>query len=125
MRSRFQYHVNCGETAAHLLLHVIKRIGTINGKADEDDVRVGVAEWAQAVVIFLSSSIPKSEFNALPIDFDVRDVVLKNSRDINLSIKSRSGHVPNWNVGECSVLQQVAVNDVSRSSDGEVRGLRR
>ena len=35
----------------HLLLNVIQRIGRVDREADEDDVRVGVRERAEAVVV--------------------------------------------------------------------------
>ena len=33
---------------------------------------------------FLSSRIPKRQLNMLPVDLDVRDVVLEHGRDVNL-----------------------------------------
>ena len=110
---RVSNHVS--ETGAHLLLHVIKRIGAVNGETDKDDMRVRVTEWAEAIVIFLASSIPKSKFDALAINFDIRYVVLKDGRDINLLKESHGGHAPDWNVDECSVFAtggSEAVNDV-------------
>ena len=45
---------------SYLLLDVVKRIGRVDGEADEDDVRVGVRKGTKTVVIFLASSIPQS-----------------------------------------------------------------
>lgn len=39
-----------GAPFAHLFLDVVERVGRVNGKADENDVRVGVGERAQAAV---------------------------------------------------------------------------
>jgi hypothetical protein len=44
--------------ATDLLLDVVKRIRRIDGEADQDNVRVGVRERAETVVIFLASRIP-------------------------------------------------------------------
>jgi len=41
-----------------LLLHIIKGVGAVDGKADQDDVRVRVREWAESIVIFLAGRIP-------------------------------------------------------------------
>lgn len=68
----------------YLLLNVLQRVRRVDGKADQDDVRIGVRQGAQAVVIFLSSSIPKRELNMLSVDLDIGDVVLKDGRDVHL-----------------------------------------
>jgi hypothetical protein len=43
---------------AYLLLHVVERVGRVNGEADEDNVRVGVGERSESVVVFLAGGIP-------------------------------------------------------------------
>jgi hypothetical protein len=68
----------------YLLLDVIKRIGRVDGKADEDNVRVGVGERAQTVVIFLARGIPQSQLNVFAINLDVGDVVLEDGGDVDL-----------------------------------------
>ena len=68
----------------HLLLDVVKRIGRVDRETDQDNVGVGVGKRAETVIIFLTSSIPKSEFDVLVIDFDIGDVVLKDSGDVDL-----------------------------------------
>ena len=40
-------------------LNVVERVGRVDGKADEDDVRVGVRERSESVVVFLSGGIPE------------------------------------------------------------------
>jgi hypothetical protein len=47
-------------------------------------VRVGVGKRAETVIIFLTSRIPKSELDVLAINFDIGDVVLEDSGDIDL-----------------------------------------
>lgn len=46
---------------------------------------VGVRQGAESVVVFLTSSIPKSQFASATVDFDFGDVVLKDGGYINLS----------------------------------------
>jgi len=47
-------------------------------------VRVWVAEWTKAVVIFLAGGIPQCEFNLFPINLYICNVVLKDGWDVNL-----------------------------------------
>lgn len=68
----------------NLLLHVVQRVWGVDGEANEDDVRVGVGEGSQSVVVFLSSSIPEGQLDVLSINFDVGDVVLENGGNIDL-----------------------------------------
>jgi hypothetical protein len=82
---------NDGETLAEvkdfgnpLLLDVVKRVRGIDGEANQDDVGVGVRERAKTVVVFLTSSIPKSELDALAIHFDIGDIVLEDGGDVCL-----------------------------------------
>lgn len=44
----------------HLSLDVVERGRADDGEADKEDVGLGVRQGAKSVVIFLSSSIPKS-----------------------------------------------------------------
>lgn len=73
-----------GARGPYLLLHVVERIGRVDGEANKDDVRVGVGERAKAVVIFLASSIPEGELDVLAVDLDVGDVVLEDGGDVDL-----------------------------------------
>lgn len=47
-----------GGDNAYLLLDVIKGIGRVDGKADENDVGIRVGERTEAIVIFLAGGIP-------------------------------------------------------------------
>jgi len=67
-----------------LFLDVFQRVGTIDGEADEDNVRVRIGERAETVIVFLSGRIPESELDAFAVDFDVGDVVFEYGRDIDL-----------------------------------------
>ena len=68
----------------YLLLDIIQGIGGINGETDQDDMRVGVRERSESVVIFLSCGIPEGKFDVLSIDLDVRHVIFKNCGDVDL-----------------------------------------
>lgn len=46
------------ERAAYLLLNVVERVGRVDGKANEDNVGVGVGERAETIVILLTGRIP-------------------------------------------------------------------
>lgn len=78
---------------SHLLLHVVQRVWRVNGEADKDDVRVGVGERAETVIIFLTSGIPKSQLYMLIVDLNICNVVLKDRGDINLYIISTKNRV--------------------------------
>ena len=69
---------------SYLLLDVVKRIGRVDGEADEDNVRVGVGERAETVVIFLASGIPKGKLYVLAVHLDIGDIVLKDGGDVDL-----------------------------------------
>lgn len=42
----------------NLLGNVVERIGGVDGEADQDDVRIGVGQGAETVIILLTSRIP-------------------------------------------------------------------
>ena len=69
---------------SYLLLDVVKRIGRVDGEANQDNVRIGVGERAETVVIFLASGIPEGELDVLAINLDVGDIVLENGGDVDL-----------------------------------------
>jgi len=47
-------------------------------------VGVWVAEWAKAVVVFLTSGIPQCQLNVFSVNLYIRNVVLEDGRDVNL-----------------------------------------
>jgi hypothetical protein len=73
-----------GARETYLLLYVVERVGRVDGKADQDNVGVGVGERAETVVIFLTSGIPEGELDVLAINLDIGDVVLEDSGDVDL-----------------------------------------
>lgn len=68
----------------YLLLDVVKRVGRVDGKTDKDNVRIGIGEGTETVIIFLASRIPQGQLNVLAIDLDVGDIVLENGGDVDL-----------------------------------------
>lgn len=68
----------------YLLLDVVERVGRVDGEADKDDVRVGVGQRAQTVVIFLACGIPEGELNVLAVNLYIGNVVLENSGHVDL-----------------------------------------
>ena len=46
------------ETKTDLFLYVIERVRRVDSEADEDDVRIWVAERSQPIIVFLTSRIP-------------------------------------------------------------------
>jgi hypothetical protein len=87
-----EIHYNRSETLAYtivntrtyLLLNVVKRVRRVDGEADKDNMRIGVAERAETIVILLTSGIPKRKLDVLAVYLDVGDVVLEHRRDVNL-----------------------------------------
>jgi hypothetical protein len=73
-----------GDVLSYLLLDVVKGVGRVNGKANQDNVGVGVGKRAQTVVIFLTCGIPESELDVFAVDLDIGDVVLEDSGNIDL-----------------------------------------
>jgi hypothetical protein len=73
-----------GARGPYLLLDVVERVGRIDSEANQDYVRVRVGERAEAVVIFLTSSIPEGELDVLAINLNVGDIVLEDGWDVDL-----------------------------------------
>ena len=84
-RHRSVDKINPMYNATCLFFHVIKRIGRVNRKAYEDDMRVRVRERPQSVIVFLTRSIPKRELDVSAIDIYLCNVVLEDSRHVNLA----------------------------------------
>lgn len=64
----------------YLCLDVVKGWRADDGKADEENIRLGVGKRSQPVVILLSSSIPQSQAYWLPIHHDICRVVIEAGR---------------------------------------------
>jgi hypothetical protein len=72
-----------------LFLDVVEGVGRVDGEADEDDVRVGVGERPQSVIIFLTGGIPQCELDGPATDVDLGNVILKDGGDIELQASVR------------------------------------
>lgn len=70
-------------------MDVIERIWGIDGKADEDDMRVGIGKWTKTIVVFLTSCIPKGQLNMLAVNLDVGNVILEDGGNIDLDIECK------------------------------------
>ena len=67
-----------------LARHVLKGDGICDGKADEENICVGVTQRTQTVVLFLSGRVPQAELDGLLARRKVHDVVVKHRRDVIL-----------------------------------------
>lgn len=68
-----------------LVLDVIEGVGRVDAEADEDDVRFGVGEGAQALVVFLAGGIPEGELHGFAVYSTVGDVVFEDGWNVALS----------------------------------------
>lgn len=66
------------------ILYIGERRSLINGKANQDDVGLGIRERSQSVVVFLASSIPQRQLDRLVIELNTCNVILKYSGNITL-----------------------------------------
>lgn len=67
---------------SYLSLDVVETRRRNNAEANEENVGLRVAERTQAVVIFLTSSVPQSQADGLVVDHDARRVVVEDGRDV-------------------------------------------
>ncbi|KAB8282562.1 glycine-rich protein [Yarrowia lipolytica] len=67
-----------------LLLHVVERVGAVDGEADDDDVGVGVGQGSQSVVILLAGGIPQGQLHSSAVNLHVGHVVLKHGGHVHL-----------------------------------------
>ena len=68
--------------SSYLGLDVVETRRRNNAEANEEDIGLRVAERTQAVVIFLTRSVPQSQANGLVVDHDARAVVVEDSGDV-------------------------------------------
>lgn len=53
-----------------------------DGEDDEKNIAVGVGQWSEAVVLFLSGGIPESEVDHFAVDFHGCSIVIKDGGDV-------------------------------------------
>lgn len=79
---------------AHLVHDVFERVGTIDGEADEEEICLRVRKRSQAVVLFLSRSVPQSKLYRFPrrTVSGLGNVILEYGRYVFLLQKSDLVH---------------------------------
>ena len=92
-----------------LVLDVIEGVGRVDAEADEDDVRFGVGEGAQALVVFLAGGIPEGELHRFAVYSTVGDVVFKDGWD-----------VASWKVTESEDAQKTRLSAGAVADDDEL-----
>ena len=65
------------EWKSYLGLDVIERRRADDGKADQEDISLGVGQRSESIVILLTSSIPQTQANRSTIHHNTRSVVIK------------------------------------------------
>lgn len=101
-----------GDLREPLGAHVLEGGRVDDRVGDQEDISLGVGQGAQAIVVLLTSSIPKTKVDGLAVDHDVRAVVIENGGDV-LTRESVRG-VRN---------QQTSLTDGSVSNDDTLDGL--
>jgi hypothetical protein len=81
-----------GSFVSHLVHYILEGYRTVNSKADKQEVRLGIGEWPQSVVFFLTRRIPERQFYRFPGRRmrGLCDVILKHRRDVFLSHHKRT-----------------------------------
>jgi hypothetical protein len=92
----------------HLLLNVVQRVWRVDSEADEDDMGVRVTEWAESVIIFLTSRIPQGQLDMFTVNVNVGDVVFEYGGNIDLEWRRLNvKHVPEYGpLGRCLLRRQ-------------------
>jgi hypothetical protein len=44
-----------------LVLHIVERVGRVNGEAYQNDVRLRVCQWPEPLVVLLTRRVPESQ----------------------------------------------------------------
>lgn len=66
----------------YLGLNVVKTRRRNDTEADQENVRLGVAERAQAIVVLLTGGIPETQADGLVVDHDAGGVVVEDGGDV-------------------------------------------
>jgi hypothetical protein len=62
--------------------YVLEGAGGNDGEAKKEDVGLRVRQWAKAIIIFLTSSIPKTKIDGLSVYHHIRRVVIENGGNV-------------------------------------------
>ena len=68
----------------YLFLDVIQRVRRLNGEANEDDMRIGITEGTETIVVFLTRCIPQRQLDVVAINLNIGDVAPEHSGDVAL-----------------------------------------
>ena len=75
----------------HLVLDVGKAGGKVDGKDDEDDVALWVAQRPQSIILLLPCRVPERDLDDLAVKVSVCDVVLENGGYVRLGFWGLNG----------------------------------
>ena len=73
-----------GHLGVPLMPHIGIRRWVANGKANDEDIGLGVGECSQSVILFLASCVPEVQDDNLAIHRRLGTIVVKDSGDIFL-----------------------------------------
>lgn len=73
----------------HFILYIRETSREVDGEHDEDDVALRVAQRSEAVVLLLARGVPQRELDELPVERDLRDVVLEHGGDVRLKQQAK------------------------------------
>lgn len=65
-------------------MDIFEADGKVNGKHDENDVALRIAQWPQSVILLLPCRVPERNFNDLAVKLSVCYVVLKDGGYVRL-----------------------------------------
>jgi len=74
--------------AAHLVLDVCEADGKVDGKDDEDDVALWVAQRSQSIVLFLPCRVPERDLDNFAVKLSVCCVVFEHGGYVRLEFES-------------------------------------
>lgn len=76
------------EGGTYLVQYIVERVRAVDGEANKDEIRLGVGEWSQTVILFLTCSVPQSQLHCLTGGWMhwVGNVVFKDGRDVFLCL---------------------------------------
>ena len=76
----------------NLVHDILERVRAVDGEADKDQVRLGVRERAQPVVLLLPGRVPQGQLDRLTGGrvYGVGDVVFEDGRDVFLWAVTRN-----------------------------------
>lgn len=64
----------------HLMFHVGQRIRSVDGETYQDDMRLGIGQGPETLVVFLAGRIPQRQLHWSAIDAAIGHVILKDGR---------------------------------------------